>query len=61
MTLLEFVIVASSWFFYITLRTLTMHGQTQIKFTFILLSNPFIHLNFNQPNTCLDAHYKRTW
>jgi len=24
--------VASSWFFYITLNTLMMHGQTQIKF-----------------------------
>jgi len=26
------IIVASSWFFYITLPTLMMHGQTQIKF-----------------------------
>jgi len=28
--------------------------------TFILLSNPFNHFNFNHHNTCLDAHHKRT-
>jgi len=27
----QIVNVASSWFFYITLPTLIMHGQTQIK------------------------------
>jgi len=27
------VIVASSWFFYITLPILRMHGETQIKST----------------------------
>jgi len=31
---IKFVIVSSSWFFYITLPTLMMHGQTQIKFGF---------------------------
>ena len=30
--LIEQIIVASSWFFCITLPTLMMHGQTQIKF-----------------------------
>jgi len=28
----QYIIVASSWFFYITLPTLVMDGQTQIKF-----------------------------
>ena len=28
---IRFVIVASSWFLYITLPTMMMHGQTQMK------------------------------
>jgi len=42
------VIVASSWFFYITLPTLMMHGQTQIKF----IRNVTVHWQFTTKSIC---------
>ena len=46
------LIVASSWFFYTTLPTLMMHGQTQINTLFILMCTPIVYniININNQN-----------
>ena len=63
------VIVASSWFFYITSPTLMMHGQTQVKYRRMFGSmSPLCSLRMqhaletgskilrNEVKTCLHAH-----
>jgi len=43
------IIVASSWFFCITLPTLMMHGQTQTKLYIILALQPKYQYLLNTP------------